>query len=480
MKQYFLSLPLFWISALSCLTAEDSHTKYGLARLQGHELEHLESKVLPSIEPELEDLGMDLLGAAMKMTAEKLQASADLPRKVDNSKLPSFPPIGDQGTLGSCVGWASTYYQATHEIGLLHGWNNKVSFEHVLSPKWTYNLINGGTNVGSSPVAAYQLLATSGAPSILDFPYDNNYTAWDLNTDHWISALSYRLGTCTLIPGLGGSGPQNLTAIKQALSSGHVLTFASFVDSWVFTQIKPDPERISFSHEGEYAAFWMNGTHGGHFMTIVGYDDDLWIDINQNGTVDPGERGAFLIANSWGTKWGNQGFIWIAYDAFLENSAVSGGPGPHRAPAGAYFNSSLLSATAKAPFYTPKLIAEFSISQTHRGQINIQAGASSLESTCPSLLLKVPAFANQGGNFEFDGATSCVPETATFAIDLTDLASFLGPQRYYLLVSDNVGGDPTVLHSFSLLDLVRHQKKDTHFPLPQSYDNNSGTLFIDY
>ena len=35
-------------------------------------------------------------------------------------------------------------------------------------------------------------------------------------------------------------------------------------------------------------------------MTIVGYDDDIWYDINEDGKVQEGEKGAFKVANSWG------------------------------------------------------------------------------------------------------------------------------------------------------------------------------------
>lgn len=493
---------------LSSIHADSqSHVKYGLAPLKEHEVNHLENNVHKVIEVSLNDLGFDRLQAHAEKYAidipeknensqefqtaqisssnahQMLVENCPLPSAVDNSKLPSFPPIGNQGSLGSCVAWGSTYYQASHEIGLLHGWNNKTSSAHVLSPKWTYNLINQGKNVGSSPVVAYELLSMNGAPTILDFPYDNNYTAWDLNTDHWVSALSNRMAPATLIPGLGGAEEQNLTAIKQALVNGHVLTFASFIDSWVYTRIKFDPGSPNSSHVGEYAAYWMNGYNGGHFMTIVGYDDNIWIDINQNGSVDPGEKGAFLIANSWGTDWGNHGFIWISYDAFLAHSRVSGGPGQNRVPAGMFFNSCLISATAKEPNYTPRLIAEFSISQAYRNQINIQAGVSALNQALPTSYITIPAFANKGGDFEFDGApASNVAETATFAIDLTDfLSSFPSPQRYYLLVGDNTPGNRTTLNSFSLLDLTNKRTvNNSVFSLPKSYDNETGHLYIDY
>jgi C1A family cysteine protease len=504
-KSYLVAVSFLSLSALS---ADDlSYVKYGLARLESHELEHLENSMHKVIEVSPNFMGFDRINQHLeksnlpflescegKHEYGTLQASshaahdmlfegAHVPSAVDNSTLPAFPPIGDQGRLGSCVGWASTYYQASHELALLHGWDNKKSLDHVLSPKWTYNLVNKGTNVGASPILAYQVLQVNGAPSIQDFPYDNDFKAWDLNSDHWISAISNRMAPATLIPGLGGDKKQNLTAIKQALNNGHILTLASFIDSWVFTKTKPDPENPNAPHVGEFAAYYMNGYKGGHFMTVVGYDDDIWIDINQNGRVDEGERGAFLIANSWGTNWGNKGFVWIAYDAFLSQSKVPNGPSNNRIAAGVYLSSGLIAVAPKAEHYTPSLVAEFSISQVERNQISIHTGISRQNEQNPTATFAIPAFANEGGAFEFDGKVANNPQAATFAIDLSDYLSDSNlptSKRYYLLVGDNAKGKPTTLNSFSLIDLVNNQKIESLIPLPRSYDNEVGSLYIDY
>jgi hypothetical protein len=57
------------------------------------------------------------------------------------------------------------------------------------------------------------------------------------------------------------------------------------------------------------------GGLGGHGISFVGYDDDIWVDINHDGQKQTAEYGAFKMVNSWGPDWGNGGFIWVSYDA---------------------------------------------------------------------------------------------------------------------------------------------------------------------
>lgn len=495
---HFFILFLMSFSAIEATHAK----KYGLADLEEYESLHLENHANKVVEVHFNSLGRERISAGasdldlsvldenefitMKISSNEAEQmipfQATLPSSVNNSLLPSFPPIGDQGRIGSCVAWGSTYYQAAHEIGLLNGINNQKGGKGLLSPKWTYDLLNNGTDQGLSVLSAYQLLTVHGAPSFQSFPYDTNYTAWALDPEDWIEAINNRMAGYALIPGLGGSKEQNLTAIKTALVNGHILTFATFIDSWVFTKIQRDPENINNNYMGEYAATYMNGMKGGHFMTLVGYDDNLWIDVNGNGAVDAGERGAFLIANSWGTSWGNRGFIWISYDAFLNNSAVVNGPYQNRVAAGIYLNSSVIMAVPKAKNYSPSLIAQFSLTQSHRNQIAVQGGISEASHTAPTITFANYGLTNQGGALGFSGKSPGIPETMTFALDFTDLLSSIPSstvKRYYLTVGDNAVGAPTQLNSYTLIDLV-HKNQISASNLPQIYDNTLGTVFLDY
>lgn len=407
--------------------------------------------------------------------------ATSLPRSVNNSTLPSFPPIGDQKSLGSCVAWASTYYQASHEIGLLNGYNNKSSNVKILSPKWTYNTLNQGEDGGLYVMDAYTLLNVNGAPSIASFPYDNNYLQWDTNQQDWVSAISNRLDKPQIISGIGGA-TQNLQTIKEILNNGHVVTFATYVNSWVYGTVGRDPNSASNPHAGEKAVLYMNGYIGGHCITIVGYDDDIWIDINKNGVVDAGEKGAFLIANSWGTSWGNNGFIWVSYDAFLAQSAVVNGPSRGRIALADAMNSNVVCAIPKAANYKPSMIAQFSLSQSIRNQISVGAGISTTAANTPQKSITSCALNYQGGSYEFNGTRPTTPQTANFALDLTDLiaqANLSTPQRFYFLLSDSTASNPTVLNSLTLLDYANN-KQVSYGNVPLNVDKSKATLYIDY
>ena len=49
-----------------------------------------------------------------------------------------------------------------------------------------------------------------------------------------------------------------------------------------------------------------------HMMTIIGYDDDFPSQEEIPG-LPPSHKGSVLIVNQWGTKWGDQGTMWLPY-----------------------------------------------------------------------------------------------------------------------------------------------------------------------
>lgn len=402
-----------------------------------------------------------------------------LPSSIDNSRTLAFPRIGDQGSEGSCVAWATTYYQATYEVGLVNGFNNQLNQQNVLSPKWTYNMINSGLDNGSFYTDAYALLAQNGAANTSVFPYRaGDYLAWDVNPEDWLAALSNRLNTPQYIPNLN-ENIQNLTLVKLALNNGHILTFGTYFDSWLYKKVGSVPGGNNL-HAGELAVYQMSGTqNGAHMATIVGYNDSIWIDLNGNGKIDPGEMGAFLVANSFGYSWGTGGFVWISYDAFLSTSAVTPAPVPHsRQPIAVASNSSVILATAKAPSYAPSLVLEFKLSESERNRLSIGAGVSSTSQTTPTTYFKSGALIYQGGVYDFSGKyTSGAPQTSTFCLDVTDLIPF--GNRYYFTLSDYL--ITAKLDALSLIDVINGVVVPTTQSLPQTVTSGmTGLCYVDY
>ena len=172
-----------------------------------------------------------------------------------------------------------------------------------LSPKWTYNMVNGGGNNGTWYYWAYEIGQKHGSATWAEFPYDSNYRAWNLNPDTWENALYRRFDQYGYV--LNTHQDTGIDQVKQMLVNGYILNIPTYIYSWQYQTIGDDPstsEDDAFA--GKKCVSWVNGTSGYHAMTVVGYNDNIWVDINGNGAVDAGEKGAFRIANSWGDRLG--------------------------------------------------------------------------------------------------------------------------------------------------------------------------------
>ena len=114
---------------------------------------------------------------------------------------------------------------------------------------------------------------------------------------------------------------QFIQNIKDALDNGHVVAVST--SNFNFNLSEGGTYRGT---ENGWVVFQnvkkIKDSKMGHEFTIVGYDDSIKCDIDDDHKTDgPGEQGAFKIANSAGTGWGNNGFVWVMYDALRIKSA---------------------------------------------------------------------------------------------------------------------------------------------------------------
>ncbi len=232
--------------------------------------------------------------------AEDLEAIENDVNFDDNTELPSlvdlsnkFPPIGNQGAYGTCVAWATGYAHRSYINAVEKGLSrtNMESSSNTFSAKYLFwsipNSDKGSDCGGTGFESAYDVMLEKGIPTESTVPYtelgdcSESASAWDG------SAADYKLQSYREIE-LSKSSIKKYLAQKRAISFGAKLgdSFMSWNSSSVLTD---DTDTY-------------NGQHAYHAMILCGYDDS---------------KNAFRVVNSWGTSWGDGGYIWVDQDFFV-------------------------------------------------------------------------------------------------------------------------------------------------------------------
>lgn len=175
----------------------------------------------------------------------------------------------------------------------------------------------------------YQILKTNGAVTMSEYPYYVNGTYsynWLNDESAMLNALSTKVSRDrsayidvknTETP-ITSPTDSNLTEVKQLLCAGKVLVISTRI-----SDIDMSNCSIKNATNGQKAIYRasFNYNCGGHAMTVVGYNDSIQCDFNNDGIIQNSEKGAFKVANSYGTSFGNNGYIWVMYDALNKVSA---------------------------------------------------------------------------------------------------------------------------------------------------------------
>lgn len=217
----------------------------------------------------------------------------------DNSA--NLPPVGNQGAQGSCVAWAFGYYYKTYQEWQEHGWS-VTDPNHIFSPSFIYNNIDGGVDGGSFFPDAMKLLLENGCATMAEFPYQSDYTLFPAESVYR-DAIKYRADSAYYIQTNDMTG---ISQVKQLVASGNLAVLG--------INIFGNFDNINNYNNTYCVKDKTGGFRGSHALTIVGYDDSKETD---DGT------GAFRLVNQWGTSWGDNGFCWMSYQAVMD-STLSG------------------------------------------------------------------------------------------------------------------------------------------------------------
>ncbi len=209
--------------------------------------------------------------------------------------------------------------------------------------------------------------------------------------------------------------------MKELLNNGYVLSISTDCNEWITQTLS----------NGEWGIISGEGTNGAHGITIVGYDDNVSYDLNQNGTIESFEKGAFLVANSWGTNASkhNDGYIWLMYDALNETSNAANLNTVDRH----LFIRSSLYWYIEVANYTPQRMAEVTIEQKYRNDITVSLSTSDYKTS--SKTNQTTFLDKIGGQKSFDGGNNGY-QTRTFVFDYDSL--YDGNNKvYWVGVTDN-------------------------------------------
>lgn len=247
-------------------------------------------------------------GAILTTEAEAAQlpeaagARGFLPLSVDLG--PRFPPVGDQGPIGSCVAFAVGHAALGYLMN--EGAGTRLPRADLPSPGYLYGLatrrslaFHEGDCVGGSNIRTTMQILASGSALEREYPYSRRECPRP--PDEIVAKVEARrspaLTNHAVITFKRREGPEAfLDAIKQELARGYPVVTGLNLNPMFF-----DLEDRIWDGTGN-----LDRTVG-HAITLTGYDE---------------VTRSFSFVNSWGTDWGNRGFGRLSYETLLAQRAI--------------------------------------------------------------------------------------------------------------------------------------------------------------
>jgi hypothetical protein len=199
----------------------------------------------------------------------------------------NMPPVGYQGSEGSCVAFAVGYAARSTELFYHTGGTAYSYTSNIFSPEFLYDMTkaNSDCGSGSSIMVALDSMKSKGICTWQTMPYSYTDGCSVIPNGFQLGeAANYKISDYSAIL------KSDVAAIKNALVNHHPVIFGVNLDN-SFMNAQP----------GFIWSSYTTSPSAGHAMVICGYDD---------------AKNAWKVMNSWGTGWCENGYGWIDYNFF--------------------------------------------------------------------------------------------------------------------------------------------------------------------
>jgi len=220
-----------------------------------------------------------------------------------SSSLKQYSPIPeDQRPFGTCTAWATTFVALTiSESVSINRTDPLLSSNNAFSPYYTYVMASNDPTFkkGMFIGAALEFLKKKGA--VRRQPEEKTIQFTYMQIYFYVNARHYPISDYKTLFNYYDdykvlSTEEKVWTVRKSIHEKKPVIIAMRVPrSFESANGLWQPLR------GESPA--NTDPRRYHAMCVIGYDNDMY-------------GGAFLIQNSWGTNWGNEGLIWVKYNDF--------------------------------------------------------------------------------------------------------------------------------------------------------------------
>lgn len=388
--------------------------------------------------------------------AAKSGSATQRPDHLNNALSMFFPPVFNQSG-GSCGSAQAIGYIFTHDMNNMR--NRDASLEENQYPShftWLFTTagvgkVEQGVGNGIPDVAHY-----GGRTYSNNFGYqvpDDYYFGWMQGYDNWFNAMHNRM-----VDFFYGTNFSDWYGAREDLKQwlwnhygepgyieGGCAGFGvASGGTWEFIPSTPTNDELGVSGK-KYV--WRWGKTYDHGLTICGYDDRIEFDLDENGIAGEeakDEKGAWIICNSWGASWQNQGFIYCPY---AHSYSMINSSGNHTLPWA-------IELYHYRHNYRPMRTIKIEMDYDHRWELSLIGGmAQDTSRTAPERTAPFVHF-QQVTAFDQDGVSPECPmlgrwtdgfhyEPMEFGYDLTDLGESFDktkPVKYFLTIKTKNNG----------------------------------------